>query len=552
MATQSGLAFATFHFIGYMMDRPSNLRKGSRALLAAAGTTTMTRSNHFFSKSSYTKGLQCPKIVWMDAHMRDKFDKSLIDLNRLKAGNDIGDMAMAYFGNFIEVKQTFKFNEMAEQTTRLLEEAADIAVQGGKPFSVCEATFVGDGMVCLADIVRSRGDMTVDIIEVKSSSKVKDYHIHDLAYQVAHVERCGYDVATASIMHVNPDYVLDGELNLKELFTIVDMTREVRALSDGVIPKVRELIEYRSAKDEPKIPIGAHCNNPHVCGYQTWCWRDVPQDSVLNLAGMSSTKAFGLLAEGVSTFADALEKTKLTALQKAQAQAETSGTSVIDAEKVADFLEQLSYPVYHLDFETIQPIVPLYQGTKPWQQIPTQFSIHRVDGPHAAPKHLEFLAEHDVDPRRSIAEALCDAIPIGACTTAYNMGFEKGRIKELAELFPDLADHLQSILDNMVDLMVPFRSGWVYLPEMKGSYSIKKVLPALCPNDPQLDYGKLEGVHDGTEAMAAFEKLGELEPEQRQQVREQLLRYCELDTFAMVKVHEKLIEIANGGFVGAP
>lgn len=504
-----------------------------------------------FSKSDYTKGRQCPKMLWMEIHMRDKFDSSLLDLDRLKKGSEVGDLAMGYFGDYVEVKNNFRYDSMAEKTTRLLDEAADIAVRGGDPFSVCEATFVGDGMVCMADIVRSRGDMTIDIIEVKSSTKVKEYHIHDLAYQTAHIERCGYDVATASIMHVNPGYVLDGDLDLKGLFVIEDVTREVRALTEGVVPKVRELIEYRSAEDEPEMPIGAHCNSPHPCGYQGWCWRDVPEGSVFDLAGMGRIKGFKHFESGNVTFEQALGGMRLNPLQKAQALAETGRGDTLDQKKVSEFLGKLGYPLYFLDFETVQPAVPIYQGTKPWAQIPTQFSLHWKDAPWAELEHAEFLADHVGDPRRALAEALCDAIPLGACTTAYNMAFEKGRIRELAAAFPDLAGHLMDVHDNMVDLMVPFKNGWVYLKAMGGSYSIKKVLPALFPDDPELDYGRLEGVHNGGEAMDAFAALAGMESdEDRAIAREQLLRYCELDTLAMVRIFEKLEEIAEGGAEG--
>ena len=506
----------------------------------------MARKKGYFSKSDYTKGHQCPKILWMDAHMRDKRDDSLIDRARLEEGRKVGDLAKDYFGDFVEIKQNFRFDEMATKTAGLMADAARTAQAGGKAPSICEATFKHGVMVCMADIVRMRDEKTVDLVEVKSSTKVKEYHVRDLAYQTAVIEKCGFEVATASIMHINPDYVLDGELDLQAFFVVEDMTEEAKALALDVECAVAELVSCKDAEAEPEAEIGARCNSPFACGYQTWCWRHVASADVFNLAGIGRTKALELSGEGFASFAEALGGMKLTALQRAQAAAETGGGDTVDAERLAGFLEGIAYPVYHLDFETVQPIVPRYQGTKPWQQVPTQFSVHKVEACGAAPEHVEFLAEHDGDPRRALAEALCAAIPAGACVTAYNMGFEKGRIRELAGRFPDLAGHLMSIHDGIVDLMAPFRNGWVYLKAMQGSYSIKKVLPALCPDDPDLDYTALEGVHNGTEAMAAFEQLGRMEAEERREAREQLLRYCELDTLAMVKVHERLIEIAEG------
>ena len=510
----------------------------------------MVRKKGYFSKSDYTKGFQCPKILWMDAHMKEKFDKSLIDQARLDAGNEVGDMAMAYFGDFVEVKMNFRFDDMAAKTAELMAEAAAMA-KAGKAFSICEATFKHGAMVCMADIVRMCDERTLDLIEVKSSTKVKEYHVRDLAYQTAVIQACGFEVATASIMHINSDYVLDGDLDLQGFFAIEDLTEEAKSLALHVEDTVAALLPYKAVEAEPDVEIGPQCNCPFACGYQTWCWRNIADADVFALAGMGRTKALERLGEGVASFGDALGGMKLTALQRAQVVAEMGGGDTVSADALADFLEQITWPVYHLDFETVQPIIPRYQGTRPWQQIPTQFSVHKAGAPGAAPEHMEFLAEHDSDPRRALAEALCAAIPANACVTAYNMGFEKGRIRELADCFPDLAEHLMGIHDGIVDLMVPFRAGWVYLKAMKGSYSIKKVLPALCPNDPELDYAALEGVHSGTEAMTAFEQLAGMEPEKRREVREQLLRYCELDTLAMVKVHERLIEIAEGGLAGS-
>ena len=194
----------------------------------------------------------------------------------------------------------------------------------------------------------------------------------------------------------------------------------------------------------------------------------------------------------------------------------------------------LTYPLYFLDFESFQPAVPLYDDSHPYEQIVFQYSLHYITTAGGELKHKEYLAQPGEDPRRGVAEALCRDIPRNVCTLAYNMGFEKGRIKGLTELFPDLADHLMDIHDHIVDLMVPFQKRQYYCRAMQGSYSIKYVLPALFPGDPELDYHSLDGVHNGTEASAAFEKMGEMDPVERQKCRENLLKYCGLDTLAMV------------------
>jgi hypothetical protein len=216
--------------------------------------------------------------------------------------------------------------------------------------------------------------------------------------------------------------------------------------------------------------------------------------------------------------------------------------------KLFHFIYDLNYPVYHLDFETFSTIVPLYDGIKPNRQIPFQYSLHIQNAPHEEPLHREFLAEPGLDPRRALAEQLCADIPPGVCVLAYNMSFEKGRIAELATDFPDLSDRLMDIHANMADLMKPFEACWYYDGNFKGSYSIKAVLPALFPQDPDLDYGKLDGIHHGGDAMAAGallfdpEELAKHSGEEIAALRKSLLAYCRLDTLAMVKILDRLWE----------
>ena len=193
----------------------------------------------------------------------------------------------------------------------------------------------------------------------------------------------------------------------------------------------------------------------------------------------------------------------------------------------------------------MQDVIPQYDGTRPSMQITFQYSLHVVDSPDSiCKKHgYGYLAPSDgSDPRRKLAEDLCRHIPMGVCTLAYNMSFEKGRISELAQVYPDLHDHLMDIHSHIIDLIEPFRAGYYYLPDMNGSFSIKSVLPALFPGDPDLDYHNLEGdVHNGTEAMTIFPKIKDMPPSEAAEARKSLLQYCNLDTWAMVKVWEKLM-----------
>ena len=215
----------------------------------------------------------------------------------------------------------------------------------------------------------------------------------------------------------------------------------------------------------------------------------------------------------------------------------------IRTEAIATFLSYRRYPLYFLDFESYNAPIPEFDNASPYEQIPFQYSLHWIEEEGGELKHTEFLAYPGGDPRRALAERLCADIPEGACVLAYNMSFEVGRIRKLAELYPDLAHHLLSF--RIADLMVPFRDRDYYTRAMQGSYSIKYVLPALFPDDPELDYHNLEGVHNGSEASAAFREMAALDPEKLEERRAQLLKYCGLDTYAMVKVWRKLCEVAG-------
>ena len=198
-----------------------------------------------------------------------------------------------------------------------------------------------------------------------------------------------------------------------------------------------------------------------------------------------------------------------------------------------------------LPFIGVVVAVLFFEGPLVHAQIPFQYSLHYIEQEGGVLKHKEFLARSGTDPRRALAEQLCEDIPMNVCTTAYNKAFECTRLAELAEQFPDLAEHLLNIRDNIVDLLVPFQSGYYYNRAMGGSFSIKSVLPAIFPDDPSLDYHNLEGVHNGSEAMSIFPKIKDMPPEEQEKARHNLLKYCELDTYAMVKVWQALCHAAE-------
>lgn len=497
------------------------------------------------SKSRYTQGVQCPKMLWMRSHMPEQFDESVMNQAVLDSGSAVGDVAMGYFGPYVEVpfdpEDPDRFDKAAQITRELIGRGEKV---------ICEATFKTPGRYCMVDILRVRDDGSFDLVEVKSATKVHDIYYDDMAFQCWVVESCGYRVESVSLMHVDSRYVRHGELDLHGLFKVEDCTEEVFERARSVGERAEAMVLVADADEEPLQPIGLHCFSPYECGFRGWCFRELPQPNAFEIARLTKKRAFALVERGSAGFdelaGDAEAFSMLSPKQQLQVLAEVGKAGPqIDADAIRDFLDGLTYPLYFLDFETFQEGVPSFEGQRPYEQVTSQYSLHWVDSPDGELHHAEFLGETGADPRRAVAEHLCEDIPADACVLAWNMSFEKGRIKDMAELFPDLAERLLAIRGNIRDLIVPFQRGHYYLRQMQGSSSIKKVLPALFPDDPELDYHALDGVHNGAEAASAFQHLAQLQPDEQAAVREQLLRYCELDTLAMVKIWQKLREVAG-------
>jgi hypothetical protein len=470
--------------------------------------------------------------------------------SRFESGNEVGDLAMGLFGPFEEVTSLDAGGKL--DLGEMLRKTEDCLARGVE--NICEASFSWDGNYCAVDILHRQGGGYA-IYEVKSSSNslvepISDdelrHYAWDIAYQKYVLIQCGVNVTGVYLVQLNKDYVRGKDLDIQMLFLKTEMTRLVDEEYPNVPANIARARKVLECHQEPAKPISMACRKPYPCAFWQYCSKHIPKPSVFDLYRMSFEKALKYYNNSIVTFED-VQSYKLTARQQVQVVSHLTGKGTVDKKSIRDFLDQnIRYPLYFLDFETMQDVVPQYEGTKPYQQIPFQYSLHWIEKPGGELKHTAFLAESGKDPRRALAEQLCHDIPLNACITAYNKGFECGRINELAEAFPALRYHLLNIRDNIVDFLDPFRAGYYYLPEMEGSFSIKKVLPALFPNDPQLDYSNLTGsVHNGGEAMTIFPKIKDMAPADQQKACQSLLDYCHLDTLAMVKIWQKLEEIGR-------
>lgn len=488
------------------------------------------------SKSRYCSGLQCPKMLWLKKNNPDAFDPSCMNESVLETGLEVGDLAMGLFGDFVEVPYGDP-KQMLEDTADLMEKQTPV---------VAEASFSYDGLFCSVDILKNLGNKQVELYEVKSSTGVKEIYHHDAAFQYYVLTKLGYNVVSCNIVHINNQYVRHGDLDIHQLFTIVDITDIAKQLQREIPGNIDKIRAYMEQKTEPTDDIGMHCFAPYDCGFWGYCTKHLPSPNVFDISGIHKDKAIECYRNGLSSF-DALDKSDvLSANQYMQVEHELHPCPPrIDHKRIKDFLKKLTYPIYFFDFESFQPAIPPYDDTHPFQQIVFQYSLHYIEYEGGPVLHKEFLAYPGEDPRRALAEQMCADIPKDVCVVAYNMGFEKTQTQGLAELYPDLREHLMNIHDHFVDLLVPFRSKWYYSRALQGRSTLKLVLPALFPDDPTLDYHNLEGVHNGGEASATFSSMAKMAPEELEATRKQLLAYCSLDTYATVKIWEKLKELCD-------
>ena len=488
-------------------------------------------NNVSLSKSRYCRALQCNKMLWMDINKKEEaVDKA--SENVLENGIKVGELARNYFGKFVNIEYNKELSKMVYDTEEYIKLAPNI---------ITEASFVYDNNFCSVDILKNDLD-GIEIYEVKSSCDLKDIYIDDVSYQMYILKSLGYKIKKVNVMYLNNKYIRKGKLDLKQLFKIEDVTEIATSKQEEIKEKIKEIDEYMKTEEEPEEEISIKCFNPYPCAYFEHCTRNLPKKNVFSISKMSTNKKIELYNKGIYSYEDLL-KEDLSWRYHQQVETDLNNETIIKKEEIREFMSKLTYPIYFLDFETYMAPIPEYDGTWPYEQIPFQYSLHYIEHENGELKHKEYLAQSGIDPRREIAERLVEDIPKDVCVTAYNMSFEKNRIKELANLFEDLREHLLNIYDNIVDLMIPFSKRMYYTKDMQGSYSIKFVLPALFPNDPELDYHNLPVVHNGAEAMNIFANLGNYPKKEQEKIREGLLKYCKLDTYAMVKVWEKLKEV---------
>jgi hypothetical protein len=458
------------------------------------------------SKSSFIRGMQCRKSLWLHFYLPEERDEISESQQQIfDNGHNVGLLAQQLFPGGVDASrgEYEKVQEAAAYTAALID--------GGQPV-IYEAAFSGGETLCYMDILVKEADGWA-AYEVKASTQVKEYQIKDVAFQYYVITRSGLPLKRISLVHINNQYVRHGELDLQQLFTVEEMTRRILPMQKDIPAALLSLQEMLKSGVFPDIAMGTQCNKPFSCDFLDFCRQScVVEEEEVNVRQASRDQ-------------DALD----------------------------EFLADLEFPLYYMDFETIQFAVPRYDESRPYQQIPFQYSLHvqasseiakwrdsenngRREGEKASDlTHYEFLGTPPDDPRPKFIESLLARIGESGSIIVWNQAFEKTRLKEIARDFPEYATRIELLFDRFADLMVPFRRKHLYMPEMNGSYSLKAVLPALIPD---LSYSDLN-IQEGGTASLTYESLYyDEEPDSVRLKRDNLLEYCKMDTMSMLRILE--------------
>jgi hypothetical protein len=486
----------------------------------------------FLSKSKYLAGLQCSKLLWYYYNAKDQIPAPDAGTQAIfEQGHEVGELAKSLFPGGIEVaKGIIDFDQVVPKSLE--------AIKIRKP--LFEAAFRYKNAFARADVLNPVGKDQWDIIEVKSSTEVKDINLHDLALQRYTYEGAGLKVRKCLLMYINNEYVRRGDIDPRKLLAQEDVTKLVAELLPQVQSNLNKMVDVIRLRKHPEISIGPQCSNPYECPLKEMCWDFLPDNNVFTLYRLGQ-KGFDLLNEGVQKIVDIPADYRLSGVQKIQLASIRNRRPSIDKPAIKAFLTSLKYPLYYLDFETLNTAIPLFDDVRPYQQVPFQFSLHIVTSDRAKPVHHSFLADGSTDPRPEILQRLQSLLGKEGSIVAYNAGFEKRIMKESSDVFHKYASWYEKLEQRFVDLLQPFRSFHYYHPDQQGSASIKAVLPALTGKS----YEGME-IADGGVASREYLRVTftNTPAGERANVRRQLENYCGLDTSAMSQIVNKLRDLS--------
>lgn len=479
------------------------------------------KKHHGLSKSRILLHRQCPKRLWLKVHRPELEEIADSNQARFATGTYVGELAQQLYPDGVLIDGDNLGQAVADTQAALASEKRPIF----------EATLQADGLLIRADLLLPDQD-GYRMVEVKSSTSVKDYYLTDAAIQSWVAQQAELPLTSVEIAHIDNTFVYPGGGDYRGLFNYADISEQVSNLKVEVpdwINAARETL----AGDEPCISVGNQCTQPFACSFMGYCSAEAEDEYGYppEVLPYGSALAATLRAEGYTDLRDVPEERLGNWNHQRVWRVTRNGQAELTPE-ASRIIAALSYPRYYIDFETINPAVPVWAGTRPYMQVPFQWSCH-IETSKGVMTHCAFLADGQSDPRRPFAESLINAIGTNGPVFVYNAPFERSRMQELADYYPDLSHTLEKAIDRIVDLL-PIAREHYYHPDMRGSWSIKAVLPTIAPD---LAYDDLD-VANGGMAQDAFAEMMHPEtlPERHQQLSEALLKYCERDTLAMVRI----------------
>ena len=481
------------------------------------------------TKTKYLSAQQCHKRVWYEIWRPHLLAPPTLSQRRIMdQGTDVGELARRRFPHGVLIS-TFGQKSLADTDEALRQGAT----------CLFEPAFLYDNVLVRCDILRRRDDGAWEIIEVKSSTRVKPYHVDDLSIQRYVVQGSGLPVAAVKLMHINSKECVYPDLG--NFFAIADVTPEVDAATIHLAANLKAIRAALSRKQEPPIPIGPHCDHPFTCPLKRLCWRHVPAESIFTIPRLSDDKVAELVARNILHIRDVPADFPLTPAQRAYVDMLRSGRAEICVDGVRELLSRLERPIHFLDFETMAFAVPRFDGMRPYQGAPFQYSCHVLHR-NGRLGHREYLHADESDPRTAVARELVKHIGPAGSVVVYNAGFERMVLTDLAEAVPEVAAELHSIAARLWDQRDVFRLYYSH-PGFLASTSIKRVLPVVVPG---LSYADL-AIQHGDDAQVVWSEMIACQDEAaKAKMAADLRDYCQLDTYAMVEIQRVLEKVAAG------
>lgn len=480
----------------------------------------------FLTKSNFMSGLQCHKQLWLEVKEPHRATPlNLAQQRIIDQGELVGQFARARFPD----------GQLIEGSGIEAIQATQAAIASGVS-CLFEATFSFEDVFIRCDILHQTSADTWELIEVKSSSTVKEEHHWDAALQKYVLTEVGLCIRSVSLMHINTQTCFFP--NLDNLFTIADITAEVDRLLPEIPTKIRQFRTLLTEALEPTLAIGKHCDHPNSCSFKADCWQHIPDLSIFTIPRLDWRKKDTLIAQGILEISDLPLGYPLSDNQRSYVDSVLADQPIINREAIADSLAQLEYPIHFFDFEAQNPAIPRFDGLKPYEQFPFQYSCHilQADG---SVEHCEYLHTDQSDPRPSLVVALTTDIASTGSVIVYHKSFEASLLRKLAQDFPQYAPELEAIANRLWDLEDIFKYHYKH-PSFRGSTSIKNVLPVLVPS---LSYKSLS-VQRGDQAQTIWESMiGCSDPIEKQRLIDDLCAYCQLDTLAMVEIYRELLNL---------